>query len=484
MRKSYLLFALASIIVTFAVRNNLFFWDTVQLASKHGHFFYYTSFSSIILPEEIDSGHVPAFGLYIAFCWKIFGKILMVSHFAMLPFLFGIGYYLLKIGELLIGKKNAPWLLLLCFADPVLLGQSVLVSPDLMLVCFFLMGLYAILANKSDWLVLLAVLGLGLTSMRGMMVAVGLFVFSLPNIMSDFSKSLGKYNGKLFLEKLMPFVPGGLIAAFYLFYHWQQTGWIGHHPYSPWAPSFDRVGFQGFVKNIAVLGWRMLDFGRVFACLVILLFTKEIFRKGNIKEQTRSGKLVVLAIIIFVATIPTQLMYKGLLAHRYFLPFFICLHILLFQLMFGNEKKNLPFGIPGKWLASMLVVGLFTGNLWVYPKKISQGWDSTLAHLPWYSLIEEAQHFLQKENIPFNKVGTAFPNIGPREWYELDDRTDGFKEKDFDQDCFILYSNIMNDFSDGEIDELELNWPIIYQKEKVGVCLIIYKNPKQALCGN
>jgi hypothetical protein len=67
-----------------------FFWDTVQLASKHAHFFYETDFRSIILPNEIDSGHIPTLGFYLALIWKIAGKTLMVSHLSMLPFVIGI----------------------------------------------------------------------------------------------------------------------------------------------------------------------------------------------------------------------------------------------------------------------------------------------------------------------------------------------------------------------------------------------------------
>ena len=403
----------------------------------------------------------------------------MVSHFAMLPFLLGIGYFLLKIGDFLIGKKNAPWLLLLCFADPVLAGQSVLVSPDITLVFFFLLGGYSIWIKENNWLLMLAVTGLGLTSMRGMMVGIGLFIFSLPNLGGHF-----KWPPKLFLKKLMPFVPGGLLAVLFLFYHWQQTGWIGHHPDSPWAPSFAQVDIRGLVKNIGVLGWRMLDFGRIFICLAFLFLLKYFFQKELKKKDRRLYQIIILSVIIFIVTIPTQLMYKGLLAHRYFLPFFISLHFLIAYLIFGKNNYPLPFGIPKKWFCGILVVGLITGNLWVYPKKISQGWDSTLAHLPWYGLIEKAQYYLQKENIDLKKIGTAFPNIGPREWYELDGREFGFKEKDFDQDCFILYSNIMNDFSDAEINDLENNWSIVYSARKMGVCLIIYENPKEKLCEN
>ncbi|MEK7253678.1 MAG: hypothetical protein AAB316_02970, partial [Bacteroidota bacterium] len=103
-------FYFTALLATYLVRNHPFFWDTIQLASKHAHFFYDTDFQSLILPENIDSGHPPAFGMYLALVWKIFGKTLTVSHFAMLPFLWGIVFFILKIGERLGGKENAQWL--------------------------------------------------------------------------------------------------------------------------------------------------------------------------------------------------------------------------------------------------------------------------------------------------------------------------------------------------------------------------------------
>ena len=32
-----------------------FFWDTLQLASRHAHFFYENGFSSLFLPNDMDS---------------------------------------------------------------------------------------------------------------------------------------------------------------------------------------------------------------------------------------------------------------------------------------------------------------------------------------------------------------------------------------------------------------------------------------------
>jgi hypothetical protein len=459
----------------FLVRNQPFFWDTIQLASKHAHFFYETDFQSLILPELIDSGHPPAFGMYLAAVWKVFGKSLPASHFAMLPFLWGIVFFLFKIGEKIAGKTSAPWLVLLCFADPVLAAQSILVSPDVALVCFFLMSLWAVLEKQQSWLAA-GVIGLGLVSMRGMMLGAGLYLFSLFLV--------EKISLKTAIQNLLPFLPGGLIAAGFLFYHWQQTGWIGYHAGSTWAPSFERVDFQGFIKNIAVLGWRVLDFGRVFvwaglAVVAFLWVKKRGWKLPAISRVSTGWQLIGLIVLAALATVPTQLFYKGLLAHRYLLPVFVSLNFLFFYLIFNGLKTLKMHGQYRTVLFIFAVAGLLTGNLWIYPKKISQGWDSTLAHLPWYDLQEQAEDFIQNAGIHYNKVGTAFPNIGPRENIELNGVGEGFIEKVLAANCYVLYSNIMNDFTDAEIDELEGRWPEVFKQEKRGVCVILYKNPNE-----
>ena len=473
-------FFFLALLATYLVRDNFFFWDTVQLGSKHAHYFYETGFQSIILPEVIDSGHIPTFGMYLALCWKWFGKTLAVSHFAMLPFLFGIVYFLEKIAGETAPKKYAPWLVVLCFADPVLAGQATLVSPDVALVCFFLMALWAIWTERKNWLLTLAVIGLGLTSMRGMSLGVGLFFFAWIG-------GRDKISVPSFFKKIGPFVPGGLIALAFLFYHYHETGWIGYHEGSTWAPCFERVGFRGFVKNLALLTWRLLDFGRVFIWPAFLVGGYFFWKKtGKIRAEKNSTlwRLLVLLLVVFIALVLNQLPYKGLLAHRYLMPVFLSLNFLVFSLVFNELGSDVVFGKIKKPLFVLLLVGFATGSFWVYPKKVSQGWDGTLAHLPWYGLEKEAEAFLAKQKIPMEKVGTAFPNIGPREMIELNGVGEGFPEKDLTTDCYVMYSNVMNDFPDGEIDELEQSWEEIFKKEKGGLCLIVYKSKKTDKCGN
>src|SRR5665811_945241 len=74
-----------------------FFWDTIQLGSEHAHFFYETNFRIIILPNVIDSGHIPILGIYLASIWTLFGKSLLLSHLAMLPFVLGIVFQSIQL---------------------------------------------------------------------------------------------------------------------------------------------------------------------------------------------------------------------------------------------------------------------------------------------------------------------------------------------------------------------------------------------------
>ena len=99
-----ILYGLFTLLVI-GVARNPFFWDTIQYASKQGNYFYATNFQSIIVPGNIDSGHIPSLGIYLALVWKVFGKSLIVSHLAMLPFVWGIVYQSIKLSKQLFSKQ-------------------------------------------------------------------------------------------------------------------------------------------------------------------------------------------------------------------------------------------------------------------------------------------------------------------------------------------------------------------------------------------
>lgn len=471
-------FTAGALLFLSCVQHDPFFWDTVQLASKQAHHFYNNDLRFLPLPETIDSGHPPLLAYYLAFIWSVFAKTLESSHWAMAPFLLTSVALVYRLGQRLSHPKWAWALVPLVFFDPVVAGQHALISPDVLVVCGFLMAVEGVLAGRNSGLAL-GILLLCASSMRGMMTAAGLMCWCLA---LQHWRLVPAANP---LRRLGSFIPGFALAAIFLFWHQKTSGWIGFHSGSPWAQAFEPVGPTGFVKNMAVVGWRFLDFGRVFEwfILVALLWNKPFRYFWQVIWPTEDSPaanqpptftprhrlqpvvLVALFICLAVFLLPSALRYQNLSAHRYFLPLFVTLHLIVFQLL---ATLNRPF-----WLG-LALVGLLSGHCWIYPRGISMDWDSTLAHRPYHGLRQEAIDWLDAQDISFSTVGSAFPNLNTGENLLLDGDERQFSDKDFSKNTHIFVSNIFNDFSESDYWVLEKEWHLLKRFEKNGVWIEIY----------
>ena len=425
---------IAILILFFWNCGNFFFWDTVQLGSKHANFYLSTHFSELLLPDHIDSGHIPTFGIYIAFIWEIFGRSLIAAHLAMLPFVLGIVFQLSKLCKKFIPEKYIGIALLLVICDPTLLSQMVLVSPDVPLFFFFLLGINAVLDNRK-WLFSFAILFLFLTSMRGMMISLCLLALDLY-CNFNFRQQFGKIAVQLIKRSVLYF-PALFLFLAYNGYHYQRKGWIGFHKDSPWAESFASVDFTGFLYNIGVLGWRILDFGRIGIWIVLIFLTLKFKRK--LLNHSKIKTLIFFSVIIILILPINMLWAKGLLGHRYLLPVFLVFSLLGTTILFSEfVSQKLKYILSSVW-----IIILLTGNLWIYPPQISQGWDATLAHLPYYKLRTETLEYLKNEHIDSEKVSSFFPNIATFDEIDLNDDQRNFSTFDGKSE-FVIYSNVYN----------------------------------------
>lgn len=448
-----------------SVQYDPFFWDSVQLGSKHAHFFYENGLHWALLPASIDSGHPPVFGYYLAIIWTLFGKSLPASHWAMFPFLAGLGWATLQLGKKLGPKKLACWLVPIIFLDPVIAGQSALVGPDLVLVCFFMLALHGLLNEKKFWAVL-GLTGLCMISMRGMMTAGALFVWQLILL-----RPFDRIKLRPLAAQSVLFAPGFMLAAAFLIWHFGAAGWIGHHPDSPWAPAFENASGAGLFKNILVAGWRWLDFGRVFEWFLLIFLVIKVPITGMNARPAYFTSLLILLGCLLVFLTPSALIYNNLSAHRYFLPGFLGLHLITFHWLahanFTFYKKIL--------ICSALVLGLATGNCWVYPSGISMGWDATLAHLPYHKLRASMVAYIDRQKIPFECIGSAFPNNNSGETLLLNGDTRAFPEMDWRKNDYMLVSNIFNDISAADFQRLEQTWVPVKQSAQGGIWMVLYK---------
>ena len=116
------------------------------------------------------------------------------------------------------------------------------------------------------------------------------------------------------------------------------------------------------------------------------------------------------------------------------------------------------------------MLGVAEGNLWVYPRGVAQGWDSTPAHWPHFVQRKTLIQYLDKELIPLASVGTVFPEIGPLHWRDLNGRQDGFSALNLDQQQYVYYSSVMNDYTEDQLNHLFQKWPRKNQGTHVLAC--------------
>ena len=468
-RKDLVPYYLFFILLTALVLKNPFFWDTIQLASRHANFYFNHHLKFLILPDRIDSGHIPAFGYTLAILWKIFGRSLPVSHLFMLPFLIGIVNQASRLLDKFISKQNFHLVLLLLLAGPTFLAQATLVSPDIPLVYFFLMLLNAIF-EKRMLPKILAVIGLSLISMRGWMIVFWLFLYELFLLYREKRNHLSL--SEIF-KSLKFYIPGGLIAFIYLIVHYHAKGWIGYHQDSPWAVCFEPVGPAGFIRNILIYGWRLIDFGRIVIWVLFFISFRQFIKR--IPSDTPLQRLAVLSGLFLIAFPFYMLFHKNLLGERYLLPVFMSFTLFSGYLFF--EKTN--FKTVFKRLAAITgIIILLAGNLIIYPDKIAQSWDSSLAYLPFFELRKKAINYMKEHDIEFRETGSEFPNTAPFGITDLKDTDEGFTEKNLSGNRYFLYSNVFNDISDNEYAILHKNWIELQTFKKCGVYVTLYKNPR------
>ena len=453
-----------------AVQDSPLFWDTVQLAGKHATFYFSTEFTQLLLPPAIDSGHPPTFGLYLAACWKLFGRSLPVSHWAMYPWLLLWGFGVLRALRYWVGPRWALAGGLLLLIDPVWLGQAVLVSPDIWIMVGFYWALVGIQERRPIIVGAAAVL-LAATSTRGMMLTAALFGGA---VVWDGLRD-GPSPGAA-LNRFVAFVPAGLLGLAFLTWHYARTGWIGYHAGSPWAPSFAGVGWGGFAKNAAVLSWRVLDYGR-WVVLPLVIWGGWQWGKGRLPGQAdrRYTHWLAALLLLSVFLLPTVLLYRGLSGHRYLLP--LLQWLIVGAIISITQLKNSRWQIT---TSSIIALSLLTGHLWVYPRAVSQQWDATLLHLAYQDVRVTAFRYLDRERIPYDSVSTVFPEIGPRDLRELNGDGRGLADFHDTATPYIWYSNVMNDFGDAYLDTLA-TYPAVAAWNRWGVELVLYRRPHKLL---
>jgi len=446
----WLPFALFFVSLTCWAGGNAFFWDTIILSSAPAQ--WYIGGKGFFLPDALDTGHPPLWGLYLSLCWRTLGRTLLVSHLVVLPFLLGLVWQLYRLAQ----RFFRPQHVLAALAFPLtlapLLGHSVLVSSDVALWCLMVAAVNAILENKQAVLVL-CIFFLGLVSLRGAGIAVALWLWQFSAAPSP----------KKFLPVLAPYLLGGSGLLAYLIAHHIAKGWVFSHDGSPWASQRGIVTAAGLAKNIAVFGYGTVAFG-VAGMWVI-------WAGAFNNKPLYASPLPRLAICLFAVSALMFLPFNNPVSPRYLIAGCIVLALAVAFLLFETDV----FARARPYLCALVLACNLSEHFWLLPEPRANAWDCTLAHTPYYRLRANMLHDLDAAGIPVESVGTTFPCAAPFTLTDLSSRLGHFPEKELPRQRYVLYSNLFNEFTDNERETLLATWREKMHWESGAVRLLLYE---------
>ena len=168
-----LLFLFVTAMVLLA-SNLPFFWD-MGYVSLQASFVFEHGFKGLIPPPEINNGNPPAYAAYLAAMWGLFGKSLLVSHLAILPWFGILLYYFLKFSSYFLPRPLLLWAGVFLIADPSIFTQLMYMGHDNPILALFFMALVSLM-QKKHLLLACSVILIPLLNARGISFLVMIFI--------------------------------------------------------------------------------------------------------------------------------------------------------------------------------------------------------------------------------------------------------------------------------------------------------------------
>ncbi|MDR2824503.1 MAG: glycosyltransferase family 39 protein [Prevotellaceae bacterium] len=453
-----------------------YFWDAVQQVSKEAHWFYLTDFSSLLIPSENAFGitstgyHPPLLSMLTAALWKVFGYKIWVSHAFTAICAALLIYNLWKLLLNFLTKKYAGWVLLILLLEPAVLSQFVIVSPDFIIFTAFIIAFRAIFERKTV-ILSITMIFLCCINIRGAFVGAALFICNIfYEISANNSEKSQRFSIQRFTKILLPYLPVLLLLTAYYLYYFSQNGWFFGNGKSAYEEHYKMPReFSFVVQQWAAYVLRSIECGRIIIWLLSFYVFYIIF-KNKINIAPRPKTLLVFVIIMYVLYFVLISVTQMPFGTRYFIPQFFALT--LFALIFLIENVNF---VKMKIIFAVILLFEITGHFWVYPEKIAQSWDSTLAHIPYYELRRETFRFIDDNKFIYNEIAGGFVISGNNKFIQLAD-TNAIIGGDMEHAKYFLYSNISN-LNDEKIAELKNPqlWIPIKTFKKCAVFITVYK---------
>lgn len=452
-----------SVILVLSTLKYPFYWDNVVQISVPANWYYQTDFRYFFLPDSIATGHPTFIGMYFALLWKLFGRSLIVCHWGMLPFVFGLLFQLQKFLRNIGISNGFKVLIILGFIifDTTFLSQLSLITFDIIQLFFFFLCINLILTGRNIAFGFYYLI-LTLISLRASIMAGGIFLF---NILYDYYLMNKKFKPVEYLK----YIPGILSLAIFLISFKLDKGWVIHNSVSKaWQESGEFATAGQVLRNTGVFIWRIIDFGRIGVFAFFLIFIIKVISIR--KFQDNESKILFLIILTqFVLFFPILIFSQNAFGHRYLLSIIVPAIILTVNWILSFKK------LSSLWLTFTFIL-LVSGHFWLYPLKISQGWDATTLHWNYFEVSEKMNSYIRENKISKKEIGTFFPNRRSRYLTHLEkDENDLYSGIPFVNE-YILFSNTFN-VNDDVIDTLyseNSKWKLIKKYSKNNIFISLY----------
>lgn len=459
--KNNIFFLIVILCITIAkllLCSTCFFWDSISLISVPANYLFETKFASLLYPPEINITLATFPQIYTALAWLIFGRSLFVTHLAYLPFVLMFAYQLYLLCKRFSPNDFLPYVYLFVLLDTTIFTQILLLTPDLFLLFFATWSLNNLLENKKIHFSL-SVFLLATVSDRGMILSGILILFHFIYVVFFQKLSL-----RLVAKSSLTYLPTLFFCIFLVFIQKFHSGYflINTDANSPWSEHWHFVDFYGFVRNLLIATFRCVENGHLFVLIMLAFVVIKTQREPAYNRSLLSLCILFLLVMAF-GTLP----FRNPINTRYFAFLFMVFSVFAADVLIKN--------IPRVAKTFLVVLTIFTvlSNLIVYPEKVAQSWDSTLAHLPYYKLREQVKAFFLEQNVAYVEVGASFPLLQTLEDTDLIDDSSAFSSIDFDNNRFVIYTNISN-LDDEMIDKIS-EYPCVKSFEKNGIFMNIHE---------
>lgn len=386
----FLFFLILLFFVKANILNAPYHWDVMGYVMPSAENFFQTGRLGSLTGL---SGHPPLFFILLAFCWKVFGQSVFVSHGLVLFFgAFGLTFAFI-LTEKIFSWKEAAAAVCLLFFNPLFFAQVGLVYLSVPLAGLAVSTVFFYLRRRHI-LYLISAAAMILIKETAAVVVASIVVYDLLLVLA------GKVKWREGLRRAavlsLPFIS----LAFWILYHWKKSGWIFNtkllvnreRALTLFRGNFFRhLIFDASAENVNRYGWI------IFLALTVYLVCQAVKGK-RLKAEWLFLMIVILNILFFSYTDDLP---------RYFLIFYPFYFILGARAFVGlSAKLRLKDFVSGALVMAVILLSVthYSG------RRDTDGWrlESNMEYLDFVRICQSAARFIES-GYPEFQIITTFP---------------------------------------------------------------------------